>query len=106
MALRIAYGSVRLTPEQANAYMFCLVSQEFSRAGYDTWLTSANDSAHGEGSLHYSGLGLDFRTKHVDKVVMTDIYRRIQQYSSPIFDVIWENVGGLNEHLHIEYDPD
>ena len=106
MSLRIAYSSVRLTEAQACAYMFALVNQEFAKEGYDCWLTSAKDGRHSQDSLHYNGLGLDFRTKHVDRTTMEKIYKRIKQFSSPIFDVVWEDQGGDNEHLHVEYHPD
>ena len=78
----------------------------FAAYGYDLWETSANDSKHKLGSLHYYDRAVDFRTKHVDKMdTRYAIASEIRHLLSPTFDVLFEDIGGENEHLHIEYDP-
>lgn len=82
-----------------------LVEREFAKFGLDTVVTSANDATHSAHSLHYSGRALDFRTKHAAGV-MKGIYQATLKTLFPLgFDVIWEDQGKDNEHLHVEYDP-
>lgn len=69
-------------------------------------ITSANDSKHGEHSLHYKGKALDLRTKHIrDGITKTAIINKIKESLGPQFDIVFESVGLDNEHLHIEFDP-
>ncbi len=69
-------------------------------------ITSGNDSVHKVGSLHGRDKAIDFRTKtlpeRADKFKFRDTLRAI---IGPDFDVILEDIGGPNEHLHVEYDP-
>jgi conjugal transfer mating pair stabilization protein TraG len=97
---------VRLTNLQPQMVLATkVVEEEFSRYGLDTVITSANDGEHMEGSLHYSGRALDFRTKHAQGV-MKGIHLAIQKRLAPVgFDVIWEAQENPNEHLHLEWDP-
>lgn len=69
-------------------------------------ITSANDSKHMSGSLHYKDRALDFRTKDIPtqagkRAVEKDVAGQL----GPDFDVLLEHIGGRNEHLHVEYDP-
>lgn len=82
-----------------------IVQEEFARYGLDTVITSGNDSTHSTKSLHYKGRAFDFRTRHAVGVI-SGIYLAIKKRLTPIgFDVLYENPGGANQHLHIEYDP-
>lgn len=86
---------------------------------YDTecWITSGNDGIHMEGSKHYRGEALDFRTKNIGKSWYTpeDTRERKLALVEDIklalggqmreFDVLLEGLGTDNEHLHVEYDP-
>jgi hypothetical protein len=67
-------------------------------------ITSGNDSKHGANSLHYKGRALDFRTKNYagDKRALRD---EIKEALGDDFDVILEDLGGVNEHIHTEYEP-
>ena len=71
----------------------------------DMLITSGNDGTHMPGSLHYKDRALDFRTKHLGiadkKALVTAVKRRLGKD----YDVILENAGGANEHLHVEHDP-
>lgn len=71
-------------------------------------VTSCNDSKHIAGSLHYTGRAVDLRIKSIpsanrEKLVI-DLDNAFGGDSSE-FDVLWENQGTMNEHLHIEHDP-
>lgn len=68
-------------------------------------ITSGNDSTHSPNSLHYAGLALDFRTKNVSNR-KKELAGQIQAALGANFDVLLEDEGGPNEHLHVEYDPE
>lgn len=73
-------------------------------ATYECVITSANDGKHSIISWHYKGRALDFRTKtytgDLEMLVQT-----AKRALGPDFDVVLEDIGGENEHLHVEYDP-
>jgi conjugal transfer mating pair stabilization protein TraG len=81
------------------------------RGYYDTMITSGNDGVHMVGSLHPLGRALDFRTNMVQDMVAKkrgDVLRDIAlsiASALPGYDVLLEDVGLPNEHLHIEFDP-
>src|SRR5690554_4014671 len=106
MSLRTANYRVRFSDAQAVAVMLVEVERQFHARGFDCWITSANDGKHKIHSLHDFGLAFDFRTKHVPADTMREIYEEIKQHLLPQFDVLWEDQGGNNEHLHVEYHPD
>lgn len=68
-------------------------------------VTSANDSKHSDGSLHYYGRALDFRTHDfsADKAMLR---AKVKEALGDEFDVVLEGVGTPNEHLHVEYEGD
>lgn len=84
-----------------------VVEEEFDAlpADGETLVTSANDRVHMAGSYHYEGLAFDVRTKAlaatVDKKALRD---RIAARLGEEFDVLFEDAGTENEHLHVEHD--
>ena len=78
----------------------------FDLLGVDLVITSANDGKHSPESLHYSGLALDMRIKHIGKV--EDKKRAATFLTLALgddYDVVLESLGKPNEHIHVEYDP-
>lgn len=73
--------------------------------GFDTVITSGNDSTHASGSLHYAGKALDYRTKHVDPSLKMAIVQDIKARLGAEFDVVFEHPGGEQEHVHVEWQP-
>lgn len=67
--------------------------------GYDAIITAATDGKHAAGSLHYCGLALDFRTRHVPAELREKLLAEVKAALGPEFDVILEET-----HLHVEYD--
>lgn len=69
----------------------------------ECWITSANDSEHMEGSLHYAGLAIDLRSKNIPRetreAVFSALARRLRH-----LDIIWEYPDREREHFHLEYD--
>lgn len=67
-------------------------------------VTSGDDGKHRAGSLHYVGLAEDYRTNDLPKEKHLAI-ERVRLRLGQNFDVVFENIGKPDEHLHVEYDP-
>lgn len=103
MSFHLKQG-VRLTdlvPQMVLAAL--VVNSIYAKHKASCTITSANDSKHSPTSWHYKGRALDFRTKDFngDKQSLT---RQIQIALGIDFDVVLEDLGGVNEHIHCEYD--
>jgi len=89
---------------QAVAIIALVVERVFDSYGYAAVITSAGDGQHKKDSLHYRGLALDFRMKHVaspeHKAAIVALIRELL----PQCDVLHESVGTPIEHLHVEWD--
>lgn len=74
---------------------------------YETVVTSVKDGTHKPGSLHYEGLAVDLRSKHIpSKENKLIILEKMKQALGQQWDVLLESAGKVNEHFHLEYDPD
>ena len=67
------------------------------------WITSANDSKHMVGSLHYENKAFDIRTRNIiNKEKFAPKWTEaMQRELGGDYDVVWERT-----HLHVEYDPE
>lgn len=94
-----------IRPELAIAYT--IASAVLALYGLPAIITSGTDGTHGRGSHHYAGGALDLRTKHLRvSSIPPRIFRdRIAAQLGSEFDVVLEDLGGDNEHLHIEFHP-
>ena len=72
--------------------------------GVDMVVTSGNDRVHERGSKHYTDEALDFRTKHLGVPDKHRLRAAVKQRLGRNYDVLLEDLGGPNEHLHVEYD--
>jgi len=83
-----------------------VVVAEFHKVMGDSYrptITSANDfSWHARFSKHYLNLALDFRIRDVPKGKREELVSAIKKALGERFFVLWEDVGTLNEHLHVE----
>lgn len=71
----------------------------------DLWITSINDSTHSLESLHYAGRAVDLRTHHLpDEAARERVTTTLRAALGPQFDVIYENAGTPNAHIHVELD--
>mgnify|MGYP001562235037 FL=1 len=103
--MKLKYG-IRLADLSPQIVLAAMVVQEcYRERGGVATITSANDSAHSEKSLHYKGRALDFRTRDFagDKHALIALIRASLGNE---FDVLLEDEGGLNEHAHVEWDAD
>jgi len=80
------------------------VSDVWGRYGYVPTVTSGTDGEHGDDSLHYDGLALDFRTKDLSPRLKQQMIADVRDELGGSYDVVLEFAGSANEHLHIEYD--
>lgn len=71
----------------------------------DMVITSGNDSSHMAGSKHFTNEALDFRTKHLTAHDRGLLVAAVKDKLGAEYDVVLEDVGGPNEHLHVEHDP-
>jgi hypothetical protein len=77
----------------------------YAAHGFVSVVTSANDSGHKEGSLHYKNLAVDLRTNFIaNPATKTAIRNEIAARLGKDYDVILHGEGA-NNHLHIEWDP-
>ena len=72
----------------------------FAARNVECVITSALDGKHKSQSLHYLGLALDFRTRHVSEEARQEIALEIASELGGDFDVVLERT-----HLHVEYQP-
>lgn|SRR5678815_2411768 len=68
-------------------------------------VTSINDSPHGLNSLHGKGRAADIRTKQLEKTQKDWFVKAVKNVLGKEWDVVFEDEGEENEHLHIEWDP-
>lgn len=104
MSFQLKTG-VRLTDLSPQMVLAALVvSSIFEKYHALCTVTSANDSKHSTKSWHYEGRALDFRTKdfHGNKEVLA---MEIRTALGTEFDVVLEDLGGIQEHVHVEFDP-
>jgi len=67
------------------------------------WITSAADSQHMEGSLHYVNRAFDIRIRNIigDKQTEARLWaERMQEALGDDYDVVLES-----DHIHVEFDP-
>lgn len=74
----------------------------FDQYGYKMVVTSTKEGIHKQGSLHYQGLAVDLRTRHVDDNVLEKIVEEIKNQLT-IVDIRFQTILELT-HIHIEFD--
>lgn len=72
--------------------------------GYAT-ITSIQDGQHMEGSKHALGLAFDIRLNDIPATLHAVLAQEVQLLSGDAFDVVHENHGKVDDHLHVEFDP-
>ena len=81
-----------------------IVAEEIYKNRFASLLiTSCRDGKHGPNSYHGKGLAVDLRTRGtgLPTQLRDDLVKRL----SPLgFDIVLEDQGGPNEHIHMEFD--
>ena len=89
-----------LQPQMVMAYLIaCDVYAKHGSPGMCV-ITSASDGVHGPNSLHYKGMALDLRTRHLIPAMLDKIAPELRIALGDQFDVVREA-----DHFHIEFDP-
>ena len=99
MRLKNGVSLVGLQPEMGLASQ--VVSSVYYGMGYDCIITSGTEQGaqHMENSLHWKGLALDFRIRHLPKYLLTELADKLTAALGSEFDVILHN-----SHIHVEHD--
>mgnify|MGYP001580899357 CR=1 FL=1 len=88
-----------------NLIIACATINSANKLGLpDMLVTSGNDSKHITGSKHYIDQALDFRTKHLTKSQKYNLVKEVKSRLGSGYDVFLEFEGGLQEHMHVEYE--
>ena len=69
-------------------------------ADADLIVTSLLDGRHSTNSLHYKGLAVDLRTRHLDETDRAAVAKAIRSALGDEYDVVLERT-----HIHVEFDP-
>lgn len=85
-----------LTPQMVLALV--IAQSLFDDLNEELTITSAVDSKHGKGSLHYQGNAVDLRTRNLSNP--SEVATRLQTNLGAEFDVVLEDT-----HIHIEWQP-
>lgn len=102
----------KVTPDdiqpEVNLVLTSIVAVKMS--GSTFWVTAITNGEHMEGSLHYEGFAVDgvvYSGGEVNAQGNTRLTHLLQRNLLPDgYDVILEDRGTGNEHIHIEFDPD
>jgi hypothetical protein len=74
------------------------------------WITALQNGQHMEGSKHTPSADTGWTVAAVDLDAIktkrnVKLREHLREALPPSFDVILEDVGKENEHIHVEYDP-
>lgn len=103
--LKIKQGVVFKEINDFYLTIFVVLRNMAKRLNKEMVITSANDGVHRQGSKHYQNLAVDIRTKHLSNELKQTLLNLLRHELGSDYDVILEDLGGVNEHIHIEYDP-
>lgn len=97
--IRLKEG-VNLNGTQGEAFEIMVAAREaFGFFGADAIITSGQDGKHGKGSLHGAGYALDFRIRHVSRVIAEKVVERMRKALGKDYDIVLEK-----DHIHGEWD--
>ena len=105
MKIVLKGAAVRIAGMVPEMVMANLVLASHWPEGFDMVLTSANDSHHSHTSLHYAGAACDWRSKHLPGSVKLELREAVNDALGDDFDFLLEDLGGANEHFHLEFQP-
>ena len=77
-----------------------ICEQVYQAFNAEVVLTSVIDGKHSKGSFHYNGLGVDLRTKNLNKGDAPKVVSQIKERLGDDFDVVLEG-----NHIHLEFQP-
>jgi hypothetical protein len=77
-------------------------------------ITGLGEEGHSERSLHYGipgdirirAIDVDADDTHVTAQQQAKIDSELRKRLGIEYDIVWEHMGTVNAHLHLEYDPE
>lgn len=91
----------RFTPQLATFIMAVIRTWDLHAPAIIPVITSANDSKHMTGSLHYADLAWDLRTNNIPDAGKIEVMARTLRVDlGSDYDIVVEK-----DHLHCEFDP-
>ncbi|HLC30775.1 MAG TPA: hypothetical protein VJM51_08350 [Dehalococcoidia bacterium] len=103
--IRLKEGArpIGLRPETLLAIL--VAKEVWASFGTHLVITSINDGTHMRKSEHSTGLAFDCRTHNLQPEHRPMATALLRESLGTDYDVIHENVGTIDEHVHVEYDP-
>lgn len=98
ISLKPGVRIIGVAPEMALA--LTIIASQYAKFGADCIITSCADSKHSQGSLHYSGRAMDFRTRNVSSGKRQALRDAISEALGDDYDAVLES-----NHIHVEYQP-
>ena len=101
METKLGVSILGMRPELL--YALIIAEQVYKDRFSTLVITSCKDGKHGKNSYHYRGLAADLRTRGTGlaRQIRDDLVKALAPLG---FDVLLEDEGGVNEHIHMEAD--
>lgn len=88
-------------PEMVIAFIIMKdIFKRINHGGYSCTITSGREGKHKEGSKHYEGHALDFRTRNLPSYLHSGLEKQAKEDLGSQYDVVLHRT-----HLHVEFDP-
>lgn len=101
LAIKSGQGGARILGLRPEIVIGLTIANDvFREFGFDCIVTAGIDGSHSRGSIHYKGLAVDLRTRHVPAAEHQKVVGKLQERLGDDFDVVLEG-----DHVHLEYDP-
>lgn len=86
----------------------------YAITGRQARITGLGEEGHSERSLHYGVRGdtriraidVDADENHVTPQQQAKIDSELRKRLGTVYDIVWEAMGTVHAHLHVEYDPE
>lgn len=104
--MRVKAG-VRVLGVKAETVLGMMVvdSVYVSHFGRGFTLTSCVEGNHSPSSNHYKGLAFDAGVHDIPAAAVDIVFLKCRDELGADWDVVHENAGTPNEHIHCEFDP-
>ena len=85
--------------------IFGVLDEVFESHGVECVITSANDSTHMNGSLHYQDRAIDLRSRDLRPGEEEQVAEELRYILGADYQVLFEDQDTPNEHLHVAWKP-